>query len=157
MREKYKIIDLSAELLPLKAVAAKSIGARLVQICAVNSETGYDLLYSFAEKYDFFTYKVPLKQDEEIVSISDIYPSASLYENEMRELFGVQVRHMKLNYKDQLYTIDAQTPFKSEKKEPPKPKFTPEQIEEMKKAAAAKKAAASKAAQTETKEDKDNG
>ncbi|MBQ6531314.1 MAG: NADH-quinone oxidoreductase subunit C [Clostridia bacterium] len=112
MREDYVLVDLTADLLPLKAVKAKSAGARLVQICAVNTETGYDLLYSFAEKYHFVTYKVPLKQDEEIVSISDIYPSASLYENEMRELFGVQVRHMMLNYKDRLYTIDAVTPIR---------------------------------------------
>lgn len=117
MRESYEIIDLSAELLPLTAVKEKSSGARLVQICAVNTDEGYDLLYSFAHMYQFINYKVPLKQDEEIVSISDIYPSASLYENEMRELFGVQVRHMKLNYKDQLYTIDAVTPFKKELKE----------------------------------------
>ena len=112
MRENYELIDLSPDLLPLKAVKAKSAGARLVQICAVNTDYGYDLLYSFAQMYHFLTYKVPLKPDEEIVSISDIYQSASLYENEMRELFGVQIRHMKLNYKDKLYTIDAVTPFK---------------------------------------------
>ena len=151
MRENYELIDLSADLLPLKAVKAKSAGARLVQICAVNTEEGYDLLYSFAQMYHFLTYKVPVKQDEEIVSISDIFPSASLYENEMRELFGVHIRHMKLNYKDKLYTIDEVTPFKKKEEKKPAPKFTPEQIEEMKKAAAAKKAAA----ENEAKEDKE--
>ena len=61
MREDYVLVDLTADLLPLKAVKAKSEGARLVQICAVNTETGYDLLYSFANKYHFVNYKVPLK------------------------------------------------------------------------------------------------
>lgn len=156
MREEYEIIDLSADLLPLNAVKEKSSGARLVQICAVNTEEGYDLLYSFAHTYQFLTYKVPLKEEEEIVSISDIFPSASLYENEMRELYGVKVRHMKLNYKDKLYTIDAVTPFKSKKEDAPKPKFTPEEIEKMRQAVAAKKAAAAAKEENAEKEDKDN-
>lgn len=117
MRENYVYVDLPSELLPLKAVKAKNHKARLVQICAVNTETGYDLLYSFAEGYHFVTYKVAVKKDEEVASISDIYSSASLYENEMRELFGVKVRYMKLNYHNKLYTIDQQTPFRPEEKE----------------------------------------
>lgn len=117
MRENYVYEDLPSELLPLKAVKAKSRKARLVQICAVNTETGYDLLYSFAYGYRFVTYKVAVGHYEEVPSISDIYPSSSLYENEMRELFGVRVRYMKLNYHDKLYTIDATTPFRPKEKE----------------------------------------
>ncbi len=117
MREEYVYVDLPVDQLTLKAVKAKSVGARLVQICAVNTENGYDLLYSFADGYHFVTYKVAVERHEEVASISDIYPSASLYENEMRELFGVQIRYMKLNYHDKLYTIDMETPFRPDKKE----------------------------------------
>ncbi|MGN0180858.1 MAG: NADH-quinone oxidoreductase subunit C [Candidatus Ornithomonoglobus sp.] len=117
MRENYVYVDLPSELLPLKAVKAKNHKARLVQICAVNTETGYDLLYSFADVYHFVTYKVAVTKDEEVPSISDIYPSSSLFENEMRELFGVNVKYMKLNYNDKLYTINEKTPFRPEKKE----------------------------------------
>lgn len=117
MRENYVYVDLPSELLALKAVKAKDHGARLVQICAVNTENGYDLLYSFAKDYDFVTYKIAVDKDAEITSISDIYPSASLYENEMRELFGVKVRYMKLNYHNKLYTIDQETPFRPTEKE----------------------------------------
>ncbi|MDD6762591.1 MAG: NADH-quinone oxidoreductase subunit C [Clostridiales bacterium] len=117
MRENYVYVDLPSELLPLKAVKAKNNKARLVQICAVNTETGYDLLYSFATGYHFVTYKVAVSKDEEVPSISDIYPSSSLYENEMRELFGVNVKYMKLNYHNKLYTIDEKTPFRPEQKE----------------------------------------
>lgn len=117
MRENYVYVDLPSELLPLKAVKAKDHKARLVQICAVNTESGYDLLYSFAEGYHFVTYKVAVDKDEEVPSISDIYPSSSLFENEMRELFGVNVKYMKLNYHGKLYTIDEETPFRPKKKE----------------------------------------
>lgn len=117
MREEYVYVDLPSDQLPLKAVKAKNHKARLVQICAVNTKEGYDLLYSFADGYHFVTYKVAVEKDDEITSISDIYPSASLYENEMRELFGVNVRYMNLNYHNKLYTIDQKTPFRPEKEE----------------------------------------
>lgn len=117
MRENYVYVDLPSELLPLKAVKAKDAKARLVQICAVNTDSGYDLLYSFADGYHFVTYKVAVDRDEEVPSISDIYPSSSLFENEMRELFGVNVMYMKLNYNNKLYTINETTPFRPEKKE----------------------------------------
>ena len=117
MREDYVLVDLTPDMLPMKAVKAKNNNARLVQICAVNTADGYDLLYSFAEGYHFVNYKINVKRNDKIVSISDIYPSASLYENEMRELFGVNIEFIKLNYNDKLYTIDGVTPFRDDKKE----------------------------------------
>ncbi|MCD8391363.1 MAG: NADH-quinone oxidoreductase subunit C [Firmicutes bacterium] len=117
MREKYVLVDLPADMLSLKALKAKKAHARLVQICAVNTETGYDLLYSFADQYHFVNYKVALRRDEEIVSISDIYPSASFFENEMAELFGVNIDYINLDYDRHLYTIEEETPFRPAKKE----------------------------------------
>ena len=150
MREKYVLAEINSDLLPLKAVKAKHNHARLVQICSVNTATGYDLLYSFAEGYNFVNYKVAIKENEAVPSISDIYPSAALYENEIRELFGVNVQYINLDYHEKLYNIDKETPFKTKPAQAPeKPKFTPEQIEAMKKAAAAKKAAAKAAREAE--------
>lgn len=117
MREQYVLVDLPAEDLSLKALKAKKAHARLVQICAVNTETGFDLLYSFADQYHFVNYKIALGLDEEIVSISDIYPSASFFENEMSELFGVNVDYINLDYDRHLYTIEEETPFRPKKKE----------------------------------------
>lgn len=117
MREDYVLVDLAPEMLTLKAVKAKNNNARLVQICAVNTPDGYDLLYSFAVDYHFVNYRIAVKKGDQIVSISDIYPPASLYENEMRELFGVDIQFIKLNYNDRLYTIDETTPFRPEAKE----------------------------------------
>ncbi|MBQ7572972.1 MAG: NADH-quinone oxidoreductase subunit C [Clostridia bacterium] len=117
MREKYVLVDLTPDLVPLKVLKAKQAGARLVQMCCANTEDGYDLLYSFADGYHFVNYKIHLLKDEEIVSISNIYPSASLYENEMSELFGVNVSYIGLDYRNELYNIDTVTPFRPEEKE----------------------------------------
>lgn len=117
MREEYRITELDAQMLPIKVLKAHSSGARLVQICSVSTDTGYDLFYSFALDYKFVNYKVKLGFSESIVSISDIFPSAALYENEMAELFGVKIEYINLDYQKHLYNIDVETPFKKEKKE----------------------------------------
>lgn len=118
MREDYILVDLPVNLLSMKALKAKRVPARLVQICAVNTDTGFDLLYSFADQYQFVTYKIAIAEDEAVASISDIFPAAALYENEMSELFGVNIDYINFDYERHLYTIDEQTPFRPKKEEP---------------------------------------
>ena len=45
-------------------------------------------------------------------SITQIYPCAFLQENEAEQLFGVKIKTIKPDYKDKLYRIDVETPFK---------------------------------------------
>ena len=112
MADKYEIIDIQPGDLALKTLEHKRAGYRLGQICAVRTETGYELLYSFIIEYHMVNYKITIEEDTEIVSISDVYPTAMLYENEMRELFGVNIKFINLDYHDKLYRIEEKTPFK---------------------------------------------
>src|SRR5664280_215086 len=48
---------------------------------------------------------------EEVPSISAFFGAAFLYENEMRELFGVNVTGIALDLKGQLYKTDNNVPF----------------------------------------------
>ena len=112
MRENYKLIVIDPMDLPNKVLEEKRKNNRLVQICSVSDEGGYELSYSFAEGYDFINYRINIAEDVEIPSIADLFPSAALYENEMKELFGVNIQHINLDYNNQLYKIDVETPFK---------------------------------------------
>lgn len=112
MRENYKLIVIDPMDLPNKVLEEKRKNNRLVQICAVSVQGGYELSYSFAEGYDFINYRINITEDVEIPSIADLFPSAALYENEMKELFGVKIQHINLDYNNQLYKIDVETPFK---------------------------------------------
>ena len=85
---------------------------RLVQICAVRAGEGYELSYSFAQRYHMVTLRLHLAAGEKVTSITQVYPCAFLQENEMAELFGVPVEHINLDYKDKLYRIDREHPFK---------------------------------------------
>ena len=85
---------------------------RLVQICASCIEGGYEMSYSFCRGYDMVTLRLEPKEDEEVASITQIYPCAYIQENEAAELFGVKIGRIKPDYQDRLYRIDQTAPFK---------------------------------------------
>ena len=93
-------------------VQMKADNWRLVQICAVSLDHGYEMSYSFCLRYDMVTLRLEVEEDEEVASITQIYPCAFLQENEAEQLFGVKIKTIKPDYKDKLYRIDVETPFK---------------------------------------------
>jgi ech hydrogenase subunit D len=52
-------------------------------------------------------------EDEEVISISDIFPPAFLYENEIHDLFGINIKMMNVDYKGNLYRLSQKTPYKN--------------------------------------------
>ncbi len=98
------------ELLPV-IMEKKNDDWRLAQICCAFRDGHYEVSYSFAKGYELTNYRLIVGKDETVASISRVYKSAILYENEMRELFGLGVEHIKVDYHDKLYRIDAETPF----------------------------------------------
>ncbi len=87
-------------------------GYRLIQICAVKTSEGYQLTYSFGKDYELFNLRMNIHEGTEIISISNIYAPAFLYENEIHDLFGIQIKLMTLDYQGNLYRINQKTPFK---------------------------------------------
>ena len=55
-----------------------------------------------------------MEKDEEVPSISRVYKAAIFYENEMKELFGLDVEFIKVDLGNKLYRIDANVPFLKE-------------------------------------------
>ena len=92
-------------------------GYRLAQICATAFEGYNEIIYSVALDNTLENYKVIVPIENEINTISDFFPSAMLYENEMKELFGVKIKSINPDYQDKLYRIAVKTPFKKEVKE----------------------------------------
>lgn len=89
-------------------------GYRLAQICSTAYEGYNEVIYSVAKEYTMENYVVELPVDEEIKSFSDIFPAATLYENEIKELWGVNVVGMSIDYKNNFYRIEKDTPFKKQ-------------------------------------------
>lgn len=98
--------DLLAETLRIK-----NDGYRLVAISCTNKD-GMELSYSFDKNYDLLTLRFTVDYEEEIESISIMYSYAFMYENEIKELFGVKIKDINIDFNNTLYKIPVTTPFK---------------------------------------------
>ena len=105
-----KIIDPNT-LVPT-ALEMKNSGYRLVQICATRTEDGYELTYSFAKGYRLKNLRFEIAEETEIMSVSNIFEPAFLYENEIHDLFGIKINLIKIDYNGTLYKTAKETPFK---------------------------------------------
>ncbi|MCR5272774.1 MAG: NADH-quinone oxidoreductase subunit C [Lachnospiraceae bacterium] len=108
-----KLEEINHEKLLRKVLVMKNKNMRLAQMCAAFVEGKYELSYSFAddETYEMSTLRLIIEPDTAIPSITEIYPYAFFYENEINELFGVNVKFINHDYNKKLYRIDAESPF----------------------------------------------
>ncbi len=100
------------DLLP-KVMRVKKDGMRLSQACAAYINEKFELSYSFADDttYQYTTLRLVIDPDVEVPSITEVIPPAVFYENEMKELFGVKIKMISLDYNNKLYRIKVQNPL----------------------------------------------
>lgn len=108
------IEEIPLDQLLFRTMKMKDAGRRLVQACVAYVDSKFELSYSFADDstYDMTTLRIVLTDlAEEVPSISNIYPYASFYEDEMHELFDVNIEMIGLDYHDKLYRIRQEAPM----------------------------------------------
>ncbi len=110
MNTEFKIVK--AEEVIDEAQRLKHDGFHLMQQCATRTADGYELIYSFGKALDVTQVKIILPEEQSINSISSVFPCAFLYENEMHDLFGVDIQMISLDYKGTFYRTAIETPFK---------------------------------------------
>ena len=91
MREKIEVVSIGPAVLKQYVKEAAAEGCRLVQIHANRRTERYQIIYTLAFGYRLTNLELVVLQDTPVESISSIYPSAQLYEQEMAELFGVNI------------------------------------------------------------------
>lgn len=93
------ICDLPKEQLLQQAQTMKYQDYRFVTASCVDTSDGYlDVIYHFDKDLSLMNFRVKVKKGEEIESISKIFLPAILVENEMKELFGLNVTGMLIDY-----------------------------------------------------------
>ena len=109
--------DQTFETIPVQALLAKvgelrQQGYRLVQIGATRLPEHVELTYSFDREYRLanLRFQVPAAEAR-VPSISSIYWCAFLYENELHDLFNVQVEGMAVDFHGHLYETTVKFPF----------------------------------------------
>jgi ech hydrogenase subunit D len=100
-------------------------GYRLVQVGCSTLPNAYELTYSFDRDYILRHKRITVAPEETVPSISVIYPSAFLYENEIHDLFGVIITNIDVDYQGTLFRTALNKPFSIDNvklPEPPKQK-----------------------------------
>ncbi|MDD5669704.1 MAG: NADH-quinone oxidoreductase subunit C [Candidatus Omnitrophica bacterium] len=114
MIEEQKSIGVTPAELVEKVQVLFNDGWRLVQIGCTRLENGLELNYSFDKHYQFFNLKVAVAlSNPEVPSISPVYWSAFIYENETQDLFGIKFPGLVLDYKGSFYKTSVKNPFNS--------------------------------------------
>ena len=87
-------------------------GFRLVQICGTKiEEDKIELSYTFDLDYDITNLRYVTKAGVELPSITRMYLAAFAYENELNELFGLNIQNIAIDYKGNLYKKHMKAPF----------------------------------------------
>ncbi|HWT76340.1 MAG TPA: NADH-quinone oxidoreductase subunit C [Mobilitalea sp.] len=114
--DQQTIKTISAGELLSETLRLKNESYRLVAITCTNKD-GMELSYSFEKNNDLLTLRFVTDTEEEIASISIMYSYAFLYENEIKELFGVNIKDISIDFNNTLYKIPVTTPFKKKEGE----------------------------------------
>lgn len=132
---------------PHMAAERKANGWRYVQTLAVNTEDGVDLLYSFMKDGVLENLRVSgVKKGQQVPSITSQFLAAFVFENEIHDLFGVDITGIAIDFKGNFYALSQKEPMTV---------VSPAQLAAREKAAkiAAAKAAKEKAAAAGAKDD----
>ena len=85
----------------------KAQGARLMTITALDHYKEIEYVYNFARDLDIVNLRVTTPRKESMPSISSLYPSAFLFENELQDLFKIQVSGISVDFGGKLLTIEG--------------------------------------------------
>ena len=107
-----EFVPLTIEELPERAGALKAQGWRFVQVLAVNTEDGIDLVYSFMKDGRLANHEIKgVKKDVAVPSITDKFLAAFVFENEVHDLFGVSIEGIAIDFGGNFYALAQKEPM----------------------------------------------
>ena len=110
-REVQSIVEVEVSRLLSEVDALRSADWRLVQILCISSAEGAELSYSFGLGLAMRSLRFRAAAAEAVPSITTLYPAAFLYENEIRDLFGVDIERIGADWEGKVYDVAGDKPF----------------------------------------------
>lgn len=112
MIENQKTETVQVSEIPARAAAMSGEGYRLVQISCIRKPDHFEINYTFDKDYVFMNYRIDVPADKPVVpSITPVYWCAFPYENEIHDLFGVDVQGNALDFQGTFYRTQVSVPF----------------------------------------------
>ncbi len=117
MNEEQTFTTVPVEDLLSRVLGFRDKGWRLVQIGAAALGETIEITYSFdlGGRLSNLRVSLPSEGTPRVPSVSSIYPCSFLYENEMHDLFRIQVDGMAIDFKGKFYRTTVPFPFASRK------------------------------------------
>ena len=90
-----------------QAQRVRQAGARLVTATGLDEGDHFEVIYHFDIRGGLSHLRLSALKDAEVPSISGVFPGAFLIENEMKELLGVNIVGMNVDYGGKLFMIEG--------------------------------------------------
>jgi ech hydrogenase subunit D len=104
-KQAHTIVPTPIDRLLVAVDELKRAAWRIVQVLCVSGPQGNELSYSFARALELQSLRVDAPSGAAVPSITAIYPAAFLYENEIRDLFGVRIERIAGDYEGKVYDV----------------------------------------------------
>ncbi len=113
MIEAQPTTTLTPDALVPKVQEMKANGYRLVQMCAARLGDGQlEVNYTFDKDYAFANLRILVAAESpSLPSVSGVYWSALLYENEMHDLYGIKFPGLVLDFQGNFYKVAKKHAF----------------------------------------------
>jgi len=114
-KETQSISPIEPGRLLVETDALRAAGWRIVQVLCIGTPEGAELTYSFGLGLELRSLRFTLPAADSLPSITPSYPAAFLYENEIRDLFGVKIERIQGDWDGRVYDVaegkDGKKPF----------------------------------------------
>lgn len=94
--------DVTRESLLSEVAVTIPNGYRFVTITCLDEGDSHEILYHFDKNYELLNLRLRLPRGEKLQSISHIYFAAVLVENELKDLFGIDVEGLVIDFQGRL-------------------------------------------------------
>ena len=110
---KDTFIEIESGDLLRRAAGFKQQGARLIQILCTRVPEGYELSYSFDLHYELTHLRLVVPEGGSVMSVTGLYWPAFVWENEIHDLFGLNVEFIapEVDYKGKFFLLKEPQPW----------------------------------------------
>ena len=91
---------------------------------AVHGDERFEVIYSFVEDTTgrIVSLRLNIARDEQVPSVSELFPCAFVFENEMHDLYGVHVTGISIDFQGGFYHVHYPQPMAQASEKPAKAK-----------------------------------